>query len=180
MINFQHPAFPDLTNFCYKHLYTKPLSPFRAVHSYSTRDNGTGQQNYLKLLYTEILSSKVCFRFIFSYLSVTCWHLFITSRYTLCLHFWIALVMTRISINQGSVPYIWLQFWPGWRKLFIIQRFIKSKFHCNCLLFCISKFSRILKFHITSEEKESSGCIPLLLLKFLNHFLFCEKKTEHG
>lgn len=30
----------------------------------------------------------------------------------------------------------------------------------------------------TSEEKESSGCIPLLLLISLNHFLFCKEKTE--
>ena len=32
MINFQRPAFPALNNFCNKHLYTKPLSQFTAVH----------------------------------------------------------------------------------------------------------------------------------------------------
>ena len=42
---FQRPAFPDLNNFCNKHLYTKLLSQFRAVHSYGTRDTGTGQKN---------------------------------------------------------------------------------------------------------------------------------------
>ena len=31
MINIQRPAFPDLTNFCNKHLYMKLLSKFRAV-----------------------------------------------------------------------------------------------------------------------------------------------------
>ena len=39
MKNFQESlAFLDLNNFCNKHLYTKLLSPFRAVHSYGTRN----------------------------------------------------------------------------------------------------------------------------------------------
>ena len=38
MIIFQLPAFPDLNNFCNKHLYTKLLSHFRAVHIYETRN----------------------------------------------------------------------------------------------------------------------------------------------
>ena len=37
MINFQRPAFPDVNNFCNKHLSTKLLSQFRAVHSYAYR-----------------------------------------------------------------------------------------------------------------------------------------------
>ena len=45
------PAFPDLTSFCYKHLYTELLSKFRAVQSFGTRNTRTGQQNYLKLVY---------------------------------------------------------------------------------------------------------------------------------
>ena len=32
MINSQRPAFPALNNFCNKHLYTKLLSQFTAVH----------------------------------------------------------------------------------------------------------------------------------------------------
>jgi len=36
---------------------------------------------------------------------------------------------------------------------FVIQRLVKSRFHCNYLLFCISKFSRILKFHIYIRRK---------------------------
>ena len=52
MINFQHPAFPDLNNFCNKHLYTELLSQFRAVQTYGTRNIRTGQQNCLNLLYT--------------------------------------------------------------------------------------------------------------------------------
>ena len=32
MIYFQRPAFPALNNFCNKHLYTKLLSQFTAVH----------------------------------------------------------------------------------------------------------------------------------------------------
>ena len=42
---FQRPAFPDLNNLCNKHLYTKLLSQFWAVHSYGTRDTGTGKKN---------------------------------------------------------------------------------------------------------------------------------------
>ena len=53
---FQCPAFPDLTNFCNKHLYKNLLSQFRAVHRYGTRNTRTGKQNCLKLLYTKILS----------------------------------------------------------------------------------------------------------------------------
>ena len=52
-----------------------------------------------KLLKTTLhinLSSLVCFAFIFSYLSVTCWNLFIISRYILHLPFWIVFVITRI------------------------------------------------------------------------------------
>ena len=36
---------------------------------------------------------------------------------------------------------------------FVIQRLVKSRFHCNYLLFCISKLSRILKFHIYIRRK---------------------------
>jgi len=71
MVNFQRPAFPGLNNFCNKHLYTGLLSQFRAV-SYGTRNTRTSKQNFLKLLYTYILSSLLCFEFIFNYLSVTC------------------------------------------------------------------------------------------------------------
>ena len=35
MSNFQRPAFPDLNNFRNKHLNTKLLSQFKAVHSYA-------------------------------------------------------------------------------------------------------------------------------------------------
>ena len=49
---FQHPAFLDLNNFCNKHVYTKLLSQFRAVHSYGTRNTRTGKQTCLKVLYT--------------------------------------------------------------------------------------------------------------------------------
>ena len=56
MINFESPAFPDLNNFCNKTIiinwYMKLWSQLRAVHSYSTRNTRTGQQNCLKLLYT--------------------------------------------------------------------------------------------------------------------------------
>ena len=31
MINFQRPAFPELNNFCNKHLYAKLLSQFIAT-----------------------------------------------------------------------------------------------------------------------------------------------------
>ena len=37
MINFQRPVFPDLKIFCSKHLYTKLLSQFWAVHSQGTK-----------------------------------------------------------------------------------------------------------------------------------------------
>ena len=58
-----------------------------------------------------------CFAFIFSYLSATCCHLFVISRYILRSRFWIAFVITRISLNRGSlnggsVPYILFSFWP--------------------------------------------------------------------
>ena len=62
------------------------------------------------------------FAFIFSYLSVTCWHLFVISRYILRLRFWIVFVITMISLNRVSVPYILLSFWPGWWKSFFIPR----------------------------------------------------------
>ena len=61
---------------------------------------------------------------------VTCWRTTVYSllwSYILCLHFWIVFIMTRISWNPGSqywgsVPYILLLFWPGWRKLFVVPR----------------------------------------------------------
>ena len=52
MIIFQLPAFPDLNNFCNKHLYRKLLCHFRALHIYETRNARTGEQTCLKLLYT--------------------------------------------------------------------------------------------------------------------------------
>ena len=51
-VNFQHPAFWDLNNFCNEHVYTKLLSQLRAVHSYGTRNTRTGKQTCLKVLYT--------------------------------------------------------------------------------------------------------------------------------
>ena len=36
--------------------------------------------------------------------------------------FFIVFVITRISLNRGSVPYILLYLWPGWRKSFVIPR----------------------------------------------------------
>ena len=62
--------------------------------------------------------------FIFSYLSVTCWRLFVISRNILRLRVWIVFVITTISLNQVSVPYpgILLSFWPGWWKSFFIPR----------------------------------------------------------
>ena len=48
MINFQHPAFPDLNNFCNEHLYTTLLSPFRAVDSKGTRKHENRQPKLLK------------------------------------------------------------------------------------------------------------------------------------
>ena len=43
------------------------------------------------------------------------------------MHLWIVFMITRILLNQGSlyqgsVPYILLSFWMGWRKLFVIPR----------------------------------------------------------
>ena len=55
MIDFQHPTFLALNNFRYKHLDTKLLSQFGAVHNYGTRNTRTSKQNCLKLLYTQIL-----------------------------------------------------------------------------------------------------------------------------
>ena len=61
---------------------------------------------------------------------ITCWHTAVYSllwSYILCLHFWIVFIMTRISWNRGSqywgsVQYILLLFWLGWRKLFVVPR----------------------------------------------------------
>ena len=55
MINFQRSAFPDLTSFCCKHLFTMLLSQFRAVYSYGTRNTRTGKQNYFKLSFTNFI-----------------------------------------------------------------------------------------------------------------------------
>ena len=52
MINCKCPVFPDLNNFCNKHLYTKLLSQFNDVYSYCSAETKTGKQNCLKLLYT--------------------------------------------------------------------------------------------------------------------------------
>ena len=129
MINFQRPAFPDLNSFCNKHLYTKLLSQFRAVHSYSTRNTRTGKQNCLKLLYTYILSSLVCFAFIFSYLLVTCWHFYLLywGKFYVCISG--LFVITRISLNRGllywgSIPSSvhFIVIFLRWRKSFVIPR----------------------------------------------------------
>ena len=112
MINFQNPAFQDLTNFCNNHLYTKPLSQFRAVRSYGTRNTRTGKQNCLKLLYTKVLSLYWSVSHIPLWLSFGHMLTFIPhKRYILCLCFSIVLVITRISLNRGllyrgSVPCI--------------------------------------------------------------------------
>ena len=107
IINFQHPAFPDLTNVYNKHLYTKLLSQFRAAHSYGTRNTRTGKQNCLKLLYTKVLSSLVCFAFPFSCPSLgrMLTFSFLISRYILHLCFRIVFVITRIS-NFCSIHFI--------------------------------------------------------------------------
>ena len=47
MINFQRPAFPDLTIFCYMRLYCLSSELYIATAPRNTR---TGKQNYLKLL----------------------------------------------------------------------------------------------------------------------------------
>ena len=50
MINCKCPVFPDLNNFCNKHLYTKLLSQFNDVYSY-----GSGNKNrQTKLLKTTV------------------------------------------------------------------------------------------------------------------------------
>ena len=60
MINFQHPAFLDLHNFCNEHVYMKLLCQFRAVHSYGTRNTRTGKQTCLKVLYTNFILVGLC------------------------------------------------------------------------------------------------------------------------
>ena len=50
MVNFQSPAFPDLNNFCNKHLHKKLLSQFRAVHSYGTRNTRKANKTAKKLV----------------------------------------------------------------------------------------------------------------------------------
>ena len=60
MINFQRSAFPDLTSFCCKHLFTRLLSQFRAVYSYGTRNTRTGKQNYFKLSFTNFILFGLC------------------------------------------------------------------------------------------------------------------------
>ena len=92
-----------------------------AVHSYGTRNTRIGKQNYL-LLYTNFILFGRSFAFMFTYLSVTCWHSFVISRNILGLRSWIVFVGTRISLNRGSVPYILLLFWPGWILSFFISK----------------------------------------------------------
>ena len=104
MINFQRPAFPNLEIFCNKLLHTKLLCQFWAVHSYGTRNTRTRKQNCLKLLYTEISSSLVCFAYISSYLSVTCWHLLVISSYISCVSTLCSLYIMRILLHRVSLP----------------------------------------------------------------------------
>ena len=80
MINFQRPAFPALNNFCNKHLYTKLLSQFTAVH--------------VNFILVGLLSS-------FGHM-LTFIH-YINRRYIFRLCFWIVFVVGRISLNQGSL-----------------------------------------------------------------------------
>ena len=52
---------------------------------------------------------------------------FVIWRCILCLPFWILFVIMMITLNRGSsyrgsVPYILLLLWTGWRKSFVVPR----------------------------------------------------------
>ena len=140
MINFQRPAFPDLTNFCNKHLYMKLLSQFRAVHCYGSRNTRKGKQNCLRLLHKSFIliglfriPLQLCFShmltficyvevyFMFAFLGCVCYNMdFVKSRF----------IISRLGSTHFIVILAWLKKIIRYTKDFGLQTFVKSRFHC--------------------------------------------------
>ena len=82
--------------------FKKPsISGSEMTKNYSTRNSRTGRQNCLKLSCTH--KCYPCWS-VWHSCFITCWHLFVILRYILYLCLWIVFVVTRISLNLGSVP----------------------------------------------------------------------------
>ena len=105
MINFQRPAFQDLNNFCNKRFCMRNYCLSSELYIIATALETQEQaDNYCKHKFYPHWSV--------SHSSLAIFRSHVDKLYS-TFRFFIVFVITRISLNRGSVPYILLYLWPG-------------------------------------------------------------------
>ena len=105
MINFQRPAFQDLNNLCNKRFCIRSYCLSSELYIIATALETQEQaDNYCKHKFYPHWSV--------SHSSLAIFRSHVDKLYS-TFRFFIVFVITRISLNRGSVPYILLHLWPG-------------------------------------------------------------------
>ena len=144
---------------------------YRAVHGYGTRNSRTGKTKLLKtIVHINFIIVGLLIAFIFSYrlvrLSFISYiEVYFTFALLDCVPYNEDFVKSRFSsLYRGSVPYILLQFWPGWRKSLVIRtqglRY-KGPLNRGSTVFISNKFSDLFIWYRIKDVIDFFGIFNL-------------------